>query len=193
MNRILYSACIMISALSFTACNEKEPDHDSSIVTPVKATEATAPVAGPSPVTGADSVKQVQAAPAAATTQQVMTAGLNPAHGQPGHRCDIAVGAPLNSPAAAKPATTQTTQTITPVVTPASTAKTAPGMNPAHGQPGHRCDIAVGAPLNSPATISTATQATPAVKPAETKTEIKNSIPQTSPIPTTPEALKKEK
>ena len=24
-------------------------------------------------------------------------AGLNPAHGQPGHRCDIAVGAPLNS------------------------------------------------------------------------------------------------
>jgi hypothetical protein len=22
-------------------------------------------------------------------------------------------------------------------------------MNPSHGQPGHRCDIAVGAPLNS--------------------------------------------
>src|SRR6188474_1027285 len=28
--------------------------------------------------------------------------------------------------------------------------KTAEGMNPPHGQPGHRCDIAVGAPLNSP-------------------------------------------
>ncbi len=26
-------------------------------------------------------------------------------------------------------------------------AKTAPGMNPPHGQPGHRCEIAVGAPL----------------------------------------------
>ena len=25
----------------------------------------------------------------------------------------------------------------------------ASGMNPPHGQPGHRCDIAVGAPLNS--------------------------------------------
>ena len=31
---------------------------------------------------------------------------------------------------------------------------TAPGMNPPHGQPGHRCDIAVGAPLASaPPTI----------------------------------------
>jgi hypothetical protein len=27
--------------------------------------------------------------------------------------------------------------------------KVAPGMNPAHGQPNHRCDIAVGEPLNS--------------------------------------------
>jgi len=27
--------------------------------------------------------------------------------------------------------------------------KTAPGMNPPHGQPGHRCDIAVGAALDS--------------------------------------------
>jgi hypothetical protein len=26
---------------------------------------------------------------------------MNPQHGQAGHRCDIAVGAPLNSPAAA--------------------------------------------------------------------------------------------
>jgi len=58
---------------------------------------------------------------------------LNPAHGQPGHRCDIAVGAPLNS----------------------GDIK----LNPAHGQPGHRCDIAVGAPLNSaPATSSDNTQ-----------------------------------
>jgi hypothetical protein len=40
----------------------------------------------------------------------------------------------------------------TPVVnsTPATTTTAvAPGMNPAHGQPGHRCEIAVGAPLNS--------------------------------------------
>ena len=37
----------------------------------------------------------------------------------------------------------------TPIV--AGESATAPGMNPPHGQPNHRCDIPVGAPLNSPA------------------------------------------
>jgi hypothetical protein len=88
--------------------------------------------------------------------------GMNPPHGQPGHRCDIAVGQPLNS----KPKTTTTQTTTTPVVsttnnnsipavlapnttnaTPAP-VKTEPGMNPPHGQPGHVCGIAVGSPLN---------------------------------------------
>ena len=129
--------------------------------------------------------------------QQPVTvaAGMNPPHGQPNHRCDIAVGMPLNSPPG-KPATpqmqqqgTQLTQqqiqdqlqkkisasnpnmTVTPAVmnaegklveakstgtnanTPAilnpgtAATATAPGTNPAHGQPGHRCDVAVGAPL----------------------------------------------
>jgi hypothetical protein len=94
--------------------------------------------------------------------------GMNPPHGQPGHRCDIAVGAPLNSPsgnnqAKAGSAITQqidpskfTTQTQNsqPSATPAilssdsaATTTTAPGMNPPHGQEGHQCGIAVGAPL----------------------------------------------
>ena len=63
---------------------------------------------------------------------------LNPAHGQPGHSCEIPVGAPLNGNAA------------TPGVSPIQ-ANAAPaggnGLNPAHGQPGHRCDIKVGDPL----------------------------------------------
>ncbi len=78
---------------------------------------------------------------------------LNPEHGKPGHRCDIPVGASLDAPAPKNNPTVTTTQTplqtpqttVTPVNTP-----TLPGMNPQHGQPGHRCDIAVGAPLNSP-------------------------------------------
>lgn len=84
---------------------------------------------------------------------------VNPAHGQPNHRCDIPVGAPLNSPSSKSAATVsqtnvqpQATQTITSKM---STPKvvTAEGMNPPHGEKGHRCDIAVGAPLNSkPAT-----------------------------------------
>ena len=61
----------------------------------------------------------------------------NPAHGQPGHRCDIPVGAPLNS----TPAQNTTT---TPLNTSNSEGVT---LNPPHGQPGHRCDIKVGDPL----------------------------------------------
>ena len=87
--------------------------------------------------------------------------GLNPAHGQPGHRCEIAVGAPLSSaPAVTKaPANNVAVQSnglpekisVPAVATvpsaPAPAAATGSGLNPAHGQPGHRCEIAVGAPL----------------------------------------------
>jgi hypothetical protein len=92
--------------------------------------------------------------------------GMNPPHGQPNHRCDIAVGAPLNSKPAAPATTTGTTVNAQPQVTMkeiANTTKTAPGMNPPHGEPGHRCDIAVGAPLNSkPAPTTVTTTSTPA-------------------------------
>jgi hypothetical protein len=63
------------------------------------------------------------------------------------------VGAPLNSPASNNPSPSITTSipatnaTIKPSTLPA--APVATGMNPQHGQPGHRCDIAVGAPLDS--------------------------------------------
>ena len=96
------------------------------------------------------------------TSAQTQTApGMNPPHGQPGHRCEIPVGAPLNS----KPAQQSQPQKVTPTVTPKPVEQpvmnvnsksgsttivgstTPPGMNPPHGQEGHRCDIAVGAPL----------------------------------------------
>lgn len=88
--------------------------------------------------------------PPAATSQTptgyATAPGMNPPHGQPSHRCDIPVGAPLNSP----PGTGSTpvpSQPNAPAPTTATT--TAPGINPPHGQPNHRCDIPVGAPLNS--------------------------------------------
>ena len=82
-------------------------------------------------------------------------AGMNPEHGKPGHRCDISVGAPLNSPPNAGATVPQTMPMPTnPVPAPSNTMQpkqtVAAGMNPAHGEPGHRCDISVGAPLNSP-------------------------------------------
>ena len=92
--------------------------------------------------------------PISPTAVTATKGALNPEHGKPGHRCDIAVGAPLNSkpttPAATQPVSlTAPTTTITAPPAPATSTTVAPGMNPAHGQPGHRCDIAVGAPLNS--------------------------------------------
>ena len=80
---------------------------------------------------------------------------LNPKHGQPGHRCDIAEGAPLNAPATNNTIQPNVSATIPPVTTTATSDvipnlnAATPGLNPKHGEPGHRCDIAVGAPLNS--------------------------------------------
>lgn len=116
-----------------------------------------------------------------------VAAGLNPAHGQPNHRCDIAVGAPLNSQASGKPAAPQTNQmqmpqmqTITQTAAPKTV--TPKGMNPPHGQPNHRCDIAVGAPLNSKPAAAATTVATPA--PASG--EISKNITVQPPIPLLP-------
>ena len=68
---------------------------------------------------------------------------INPAHGQPGHRCDLAVGAPLtNSNGTQVPVTIPQNIQGAPAPAPAGLK-----INPAHGQPGHRCDLQVGAPL----------------------------------------------
>lgn len=80
------------------------------------------------------------------STTEGTTATLNPEHGQPGHRCDIPVGTPLDQ---AKKTDAQQTQTIAPTVSPVWTKDAAPAKNPAHGEPGHRCDIPVGEDLNS--------------------------------------------
>ena len=122
------------------------------------------------PLTAAASASA--AVPTAQTASISASSGLNPEHGKPGHRCDIAVGAPLNSSPASNTAQpiAVPTQASNPVIQSAASpgsVTTAPGMNPEHGKPGHRCDIAVGAPLNSKPT-STAAAAKPAATPAVT-------------------------
>lgn len=113
----------------------------------------------------------------------VTAPGMNPPHGQPGHRCDIPVGQPLNGAApAAQPATqniqvngNNTVQIDPNSVRPGKIAidnngkavKTAPGMNPPHGEPGHRCDIPVGQPLSSKPAPAAA-QPTPVQAPQPT-------------------------
>lgn len=87
---------------------------------------------------------------------------LNPAHGAPGHRCEIAVGAPLNSapsaetmpqlqitpqPGANGKAAPAFEPEMKPLPTESPAAMLAKGLNPPHGSPGHDCALAVGAPL----------------------------------------------
>ena len=89
---------------------------------------------------------QTQNSPNTENGENQQTAQVNPAHGLPGHRCDLPVGAPLNSAAA-------TTNTATPQPTPSSTVSPVridqtPKTNPPHGQPGHDCTVPVGAELN---------------------------------------------
>ena len=95
--------------------------------------------------------------------------GLNPPHGSPGHRCDIAVGQPLSSKPSTQPSTAFNPVTIAPTPTTNPTKpftvpviQPAAGLNPPHGQPGHRCDIRVGQPLDSkPFTTIPTTNSTP--------------------------------
>jgi|AntDeeMinimDraft_5_1070356.scaffolds.fasta_scaffold16559_2 hypothetical protein len=104
--------------------------------------------------------QQTTVANTTSTNTPIKSPGLNPAHGQPGHLCELPVGAPLNSaPTPSKTAISTVTPTATTTVTnnasptvtnlPVAnpTTPTPEGMNPPHGQTNHRCDIAVGAPL----------------------------------------------
>jgi hypothetical protein len=187
MSLKLYSLSFIVIAAVFSCSQKNEKDEiDESLLNAAKEIKATdtslvksntvqpanavvnplAPAANTAPVFTAPAQAQVQPA------QPVATGPLNPAHGQPGHRCDINVGAPLNSKPAlpnANPATTISTGAVNTNAQPPA-QKALPGMNPAHGEPGHRCDIAVGAPLNSkpaPAANTVISNVPPAVSPVK--------------------------
>jgi hypothetical protein len=157
MNAKILLGSLAVTSLLFISCKkELEPQEstaNSELVRLGLAKDTTKPAA---PV--------VQNPATNPNTVLSDTKGINPAHGQPGHRCDIAVGAPLNSaPTQQVQATQGQTVQVNPTqqkmvtTTTAAPVKVAKGMNPPHGQPGHRCDIAVGAPLNSPKATTTTT------------------------------------
>lgn len=71
---------------------------------------------------------------------------VNPAHGLPGHRCDLPVGAPLTASAGSTSNPTPTSQLPSTSVSPIRVDQT-PTVNPPHGEPGHDCTVPVGAKL----------------------------------------------
>jgi len=143
MNKILSLALLGIMGLS--ACTDRT---ERSLKQTAPAPAATSPSSVSVPIPGStDSNGQ----------QKTVDIALNPEHGQPGHRCEIPVGAPLNSkpedfkgnPAmpqqqpAAMPQGSPRIEATIPAGGGSSTVK----LNPAHGQPGHDCAIPVGQPL----------------------------------------------
>lgn len=181
-SKLFFSSLLALSLVAISCKKEEEAattssDKPKEIILPrVQSIPAQSYTQQPQQVQNATPLKSQQPVttgqPVALNQAPVVTKpGMNPPHGQPGHRCDIAVGAPLNSPpgknAQPKPGaaitqqidpskftTTTTSQPAQPTGAPAilnpdgaAATTTAPGMNPPHGQPGHQCGIAVGAPL----------------------------------------------
>lgn len=163
MKRSLLSLTI-IAGLGLAACSGNDkPEKDTSIMpatgassintAPVVAGDTTLPVQFSTGAVDQKVINSSQTISASQAATVAPTAGLNPAHGQPGHRCEIAVGAPLNSAPTATTATPQVQTINAPVAAPANipamggngTAR----LNPAHGEPGHDCAVQVGAPLKN--------------------------------------------
>ena len=144
-----FISLLFVTSVLITSCQNKTESKNSS--TPTNVVPFT--VVGNQMKEESQSTAAQQPGKNDVTTNAAVT-GLNPAHGQPGHRCEIPVGAPLNTATTAnnpqKAVTAAPTVTTTPTPSAPTTVETAPtqeGMNPPHGQANHRCDIAVGAPL----------------------------------------------
>ncbi|MCO4292899.1 hypothetical protein NF867_08505 [Solitalea sp. MAHUQ-68] len=196
----------VLSSLFFTACNQEktttmgttpaEQAKSAMIANSLRASQNAAKISANTIPVSSVPIGSPSTQNFGQSTSMNAVGGVNPPHGQLGHRCDIAVGAPLNSPVQpvsalntvkANPSTAQvslpaTAQTISQPVT-----ITKPGMNPPHGQPGHRCDIAVGAPLNSKPKTIAATQNSATV-PVTTTSQSQPAAATVSPV-VTPEGM----
>jgi len=122
--------------VALTACNDQQ--EDAADTTPAAPTTAvnSAPVEAQAPTANTGTVTDP-----------------NPAHGEPGHRCEIPVGAslsatpPSSGPVDPMPTTQQITMPQMGTLPAPGASGTPPGMNPPHGEPGHDCAVPVGSPL----------------------------------------------
>lgn len=141
---------ILVSAAILYSCDKKEATskEDSAVI-------AAQNNSSKIPISNADET------PVAANTSSDKPA-LNPEHGQPYHRCEIPVGEPIDSappqdnapqvvPQQSAANSSFNTNPISPSLAPSSAPPKVTGIkptiNPAHGEPHHRCDLEVGAPL----------------------------------------------
>lgn len=156
---------IIVGLTAIISC--KKDEKPTYIAEETVATTAAQPASGSATVTPNTAVNTVPNAvqidpnspqvanfqvPNKANTNVKTAPGMNPPHGEPGHRCDIPVGQPLNSkPAAAAtpaaaPQVINTTPAPQPVTNPVASG-VKPKTNPPHGEPWHDCALKVGDPL----------------------------------------------
>lgn len=133
MKKVLHTICIIL-LIAISSCSDQSPERDNTL----RALPADSIAASQAPAISLPVVNNPAPQPA--------TAALNPEHGQPGHRCDIAVGAPLNTPVTNQSAVPAPQPRVLPSQGNSSGSVT---LNPPHGQPGHDCAIPVGQPLKS--------------------------------------------
>ena len=149
MNTKTILGFLIAGSLTVVSCKKELQPQESPAAAEISADATARAPQMQAPETPQQQVQMQQPVPQQPATTAIAP-GMNPPHGQPNHRCDIAVGAPLNSPpgqnpnanmvqpqAQAQPVQPQAQAQKAPTVTPA-------GMNPPHGEPGHRCDVAVG-------------------------------------------------
>lgn len=144
-------ALAAVAAFLITSCSSDTPERATREVPAATAPQQIIDA----PILDADAMEG-EAAPAPNSG----TPRLNPPHGEPGHVCEIAVGEPLDGSGKAG-TENQNIQIVQPDMGGGSTfsmplggpANDAPAsggsgrLNPAHGEPGHVCEIPVGQPL----------------------------------------------
>ncbi len=153
MNRYITISLAISIMFLLNACSSEESDraNDKTITEPL-------PMVTPDQIQRSEATQAFELEPA--TTRDVQGGGqrMNPAHGEPGHVCEIPVGAPLDgSGAQGDP---MQSITIDPNAQNGSATFSTPPqrsspvqmggsgkINPPHGEPGHVCEIAVGDPL----------------------------------------------
>ncbi len=167
---------VLFASVLLLACNEEKSNSETASASQDQPVIEPSQTPADTPAKENTLMEQIESAPSTppATNTAIPVSpnsgqALNPPHGEPGHDCAIAVGAPLNSaknepapvnqsmqvspqnvtPVQTSPASTPPVPTSTPImaVPPAGGSGGSGKVNPPHGEPGHDCAKPVGAPL----------------------------------------------
>ena len=151
-----FFALVLLTVILGACSQNNTPDIDNTLPV-IKQTEVATPV--DAVATDAAIVPSATVAPVTIQPNNPLPAAknnsaLNPPHGAPGHDCGVAVGAPLNGSGKSVSAPVSTPVSAPVSIMPNATVPlknvSANGvrLNPAHGEPGHDCNVQVGQPLS---------------------------------------------